>query len=102
VIAPAIFPRPPSQAAPKKETARISILPEPAARSSPTVKMTKTQPLMTIPQARIQSAPVTVAPPAKSSSTILAFDAIPLPVCWTIFGISAITLLIQIWNYFSF
>jgi hypothetical protein len=28
-------------------------------------------------------------------------DAVPLPVCWTIFGISLVTLLIQIWNYFG-
>jgi hypothetical protein len=92
------------QAGPKKETARISILPEPVRRPAPTVKMTKTQPLITAPAAKIHTAPVVTAPappaggaPAAASSR----DAVPLPVCWTIFGISLVTLLIQIWNYFG-
>jgi hypothetical protein len=33
--------------------------------------------------------------------SISTLDAVPLPICWTIFGISAVTLLIQIWNYFG-
>lgn len=85
-----------SQAEPKKETARLKNRPEKTPPSALTVKMTKTQPLMTAPAAQIHSAPVNVLP--KSAS---GFDAIPLPICWVIFGISAITLLIQIWNYLA-
>lgn len=99
-VAPAIYPGSASHG-PKKETARISILPQPVARPSPTVKMTKTQPLLTVPQANIHSAPVTMAAPTAPAFAAKSFDAIPLPICWTIFGISAVTLLIQIWNYFA-
>ena len=28
-------------------------------------------------------------------------ESVPMPICWTIFGVSAVTLLIQIWNYLS-
>ncbi|MDQ6860460.1 MAG: hypothetical protein M3032_04800 [Verrucomicrobiota bacterium] len=98
--------RPP--AAPKKETARINILPQPASPRAPTVKMTKTQPLLTVPQAAVQSAPVSLAKvPAATVATrsitdfVELLDAAPIPVCWTIFGISSVTLLIQIWNYLS-
>jgi hypothetical protein len=28
-----------------------------------------------------------------------ALDDIPMPIAWGIFGISAVTLIIQIWNY---
>ncbi len=63
--------------------------------------MTKTQPLMMPPAAKIESRPVVVAPGKTRDRTTLGFDAIPLPICWTIFGMSAVTLLIQIWNYLS-
>ncbi len=99
--APAIYPGSVAHAGPKKETARISILPQPPAPHAPTVKMTKTQPLQTVPQMNIHSAPVTVAAPAEPTAAAISFDAVPLPICWTIFGISAVTLIIQIWNYFA-
>jgi len=56
---------------PKKETARIALMPEPPARPAPAVQMKKTQPL------------------------------IPMPTCWTLLGVSAVILIIQIWTYFS-
>jgi hypothetical protein len=102
--APSNYPGAAGQTGPKKETARISILPEPVRRPAPTVKMTKTQPLMTAPAAKIQSAPVVTAPAQTTLETPPAasmLDAVPLPICWSIFGISLITLLIQIWNYFG-
>ncbi|MFL6594746.1 MAG: hypothetical protein ACJ8HQ_04810 [Chthoniobacterales bacterium] len=106
--APSNYPGAGGQVAPKKETARISILPQPTTPRAPTVKMTKTQPLITAPQAAVHSAPVTVAkvPAATAATRSLdryfdLLDSVPLPVCWTIFGISTVTLLIQIWNYFS-
>lgn len=97
--APANFLGSAAPAVPKKETARI-VLPEKSPRPAPAVKMTKTQPLMRAPAAKIQSAPVTVA--ARGSGSIASgVDTIPLPICWAIFGISAIALLIQIWNYLA-
>ena len=55
------------QVAPKKETARINILPEPATPRAPTVKMTKTQPLITAPEPVAHHAPVTVAKVAPAA-----------------------------------
>ncbi|MEY2559985.1 MAG: hypothetical protein QOG51_400, partial [Verrucomicrobiota bacterium] len=49
----------PLQPGPKKETARIRILPRPAA-TGPSVNMTKTQPLLVRPATTIQPAPVVV------------------------------------------
>jgi hypothetical protein len=108
--APANYPGSGAQAGPKKETARISILPEPAAAPSSAVKMAKTQPLIPAPPSapRVQSAPVktvttTPAVPAAAAPASLsdALDAVPGPIAAIIFGISAVTLLIQIWNYFG-
>jgi hypothetical protein len=64
--------------------------------------MAKTQPLLTVPAAKVHSAPVTLATTAPAPSKLVTeIDSIPLPFCWAVFGISAVTLLIQIWNYFS-
>jgi len=91
---------------PKKETARINVLPE-AAAPRPSLQMTKTQPLVVAPAAKSPRPAIATAPVVKkttSSTTSSAFDAldkIPLPLCWGIFAISAVTLLIQIWNYLA-
>jgi hypothetical protein len=80
---------------PKKETARISILPKPAATPAPAINMTKTQPLLVHPPApAVQAAPVII-----TSKPLAPLDTIPRPLCWTVFGISALIFLIQIWNY---
>jgi hypothetical protein len=81
---------------PKKETTRIAVLPDPRPKASPVVQMTKTQPLSTMPEITPQSAPLTV--PTKDTSVIV--DAIPMPLCWTLLGVSTVILIIQIWNYF--
>ncbi len=91
---------------PKKETARINVLPE-AAAPRPSLQMTKTQPLIVAPAAKSPRPAIATAPVVKkttSTTTSSAFDAldkIPLPLCWGIFAISAVTLLIQIWNYLA-
>lgn len=91
-------PHPAAVSMPKKETARISILPDPPRQVAPTVKMTKTQPLVrTLPATVSQPAPINVAPAAPVST----LDAIPMQLCWAVFGISAVTLLIELWNYFG-
>jgi hypothetical protein len=82
---------------PKKETARIPLIPDPPARPIPTVQMKKTQPLVAIPQSMAQSASIAVAPTDKSGMV----DTIPMPVCWTLLGFSAVILIMQIWTYFS-
>ena len=79
---------------PKQETARISILPRPAAVAPPPVNMTKTQPLLVHPTAATPVAPVVI-----TSKPLAPVDSIPRPLCWAIFGISAVIFLIQIWNY---
>jgi hypothetical protein len=105
--APANYPGAGGQSGPKKETARISILPERTAPAPAAVKMSKTQPLLATPENRTPNASVAVAKaPAAAATSARSLgdvadllDAVPLPVCWTIFGISTVTLLIQIWNY---
>jgi hypothetical protein len=81
---------------PKKETARITVLPDPPVKSTPTVQMKKTQPLINMPAPRTEKAPIAVAPPTPSAIV----DAIPMPLCWTLLALSAVVLIIQIWGYF--
>jgi hypothetical protein len=57
--------------------------------------MKKTQPLITMPEAAAQSTPLTVA------TTETATDPIPMPLCWSLLGVSAVILIVQIWNYFG-
>lgn len=79
---------------PKKETARISALPRPAAAPAPSINMTKTQPLLIRPGAAVQPGPlVTASKPAGG------FDSIPKSFCWALLGIAALIFLIQILNY---
>jgi hypothetical protein len=87
-------PAPSIYAGPKKETARISILPRPVPAPAPAVNMTKTQPLLIRPAAGVQPVPVIIAPKPAD-----IFDSIPRPYCWALFGIAALIFLIQILNY---
>jgi hypothetical protein len=61
--------------------------------------MTKTQPLLTTPAPKPLTAPIVRAPivPAPAATA----DAIPMPLLWAACGVSGITLIIQIWNYFG-
>ena len=78
----------------KKETARIPLMPESPSKPLPAVQMKKTQPLVPMPEAATQNASISVAPVGQSTT-------IPMAVCWTLLGVSAIILIIQIWMYFS-
>jgi hypothetical protein len=82
---------------PKKETARIAVLPDPLPRPSSSAQMKKTQPLRTMPEVAPQAAPLNIA----SSKAATGVDAIPRPLCWALLGVAAIILLIQIWTYLS-
>ena len=85
---------------PKKETARIALMPEPPARPAPAVQMKKTQPLIPMPQITPQSAPIAVTLTEKAKGSAM-MDAIPMSTCWTLLVGSAVILIIQIWTYFS-
>jgi hypothetical protein len=91
---------------PKKETARITVLPDPPVK--PTVQMKKTQPLIDLPPPGAPSISVTVAPETGTASENLAapslmrtLDDVRMPFCWALLAVSVIILLIQIWSYFS-
>ena len=86
-----------AECGPKKETARIKILPKPVAPPKPAVNMTKTQPLIMRPVGSAPASPITVV----TSRPVHGLDLIPRSYCWGLLGISAVILLIQIWNYFS-
>src|SRR6476620_9889295 len=81
-----------------KETARISILPDPP-KPAP-VKMSKTQPLVTLTATPVTppTAPVTIATAAASQPVI---ESIPASLCWGLVLVSAAILIIEIWNYIS-
>jgi hypothetical protein len=84
--------------APKKATARITVLPDPL--SKPAVQMKKTQPLIDLPAMETRVTTVTLTPePAPKQQ--LQIDQIPMPLCWTLLAVSATTLILQIWNYLS-
>jgi len=93
-ISPAPAESPSVNRGPKKETARITILPKPAPSAAPTINMTKTQPLLMHPPVGGQPAPVII-----TSKPLAPLDTIPRPLCWALLGISAAIFLIQIWNY---
>jgi hypothetical protein len=96
--------RPLSTPGPKKETARITVLPDPPAKPLGAIQMKKTQPLSTMPEPAAPISPIKVAAapiPAHVVVDTSADDGIPMALCWGLFGVSAIVLVVQIWNYFA-
>src|SRR5467141_3147798 len=77
---------------PKKETARISILPRPAPPAAPAINMTKTQPLLIHPAGAVPPAPVVI-----TSRPVAPVDAIPRSLAWGLLAVSTVIFLIQIW-----
>jgi hypothetical protein len=91
-----------SAAGPRKETARISVLPDPPARPRGTVEMKKTQPLITAPESLPPAAPILVNVAPTTTAAVETFvNDLPMSFCWALLLISAAILLIQIWNYVS-
>jgi hypothetical protein len=86
----------PAPTGPRKETARIAVMPEKPMKA--TVRLGSIAP-STIPAAGISrpAAPVPVAVPAPAGLV----ESVPTSLCWALLGISALTLLIQLWTYFS-
>jgi hypothetical protein len=77
----------------KKETARVGAPIPPAAP----VQMKKTQPLVTMPESTAPpSVPLTV-----TSEPAPVIESVSMSLCWAVLGVSAVILIIQIWNYFS-
>jgi hypothetical protein len=99
------MPAPVPTHSPKKETARITVLPDPPHKA--VVEMKKTQPLIDLPKietpvTRVTVAPVAPAPaPQSSPRARIDVDVIPMPLCWALFATSAAILILQIWNYLS-
>jgi hypothetical protein len=91
---------PASAAGPKKETARIAVLPDPPARPPSAVEMKKTQPLITAPESVAPVAPVMVNVPPTAIVQTFVTD-IPMSFCWALLLASTAILIIQIWNYVS-
>ena len=89
-------PTDPASLGPKKETARVRVSPAPAPAA---VQMKKTQPLIGMPPASAASSEVTPVTVAPETATIT--DKMPMALCWTLVGISAVILIIQILNYIS-
>ncbi len=85
---------------PRKETARVPVMPEPRAMPAPAVEMKKTQPLIAMPQIAPQGTSIAVAPTGKAEESAM-ISAIPMPICWALLGVSTVILIIQIWTYLS-
>src|SRR5947209_13668093 len=97
--AAAAIPAPLPPHTPKKETARITVLPDPP--NKPAVEMKKTQPLIDLPPSATPVTRVTVAPAPAQPAAKSPLDEIPMPLCWALFAGSAAILILQIWNYLS-
>ena len=91
-------PAPMTTQSPKKETARITVLPDPPAK--PAVEMKKTQPLIDLPRAETPATKIIVTPRPQPEPAA-TIDTIPMPLCWALLGASAAILILQIWNYLS-
>ena len=94
------MPAPITTSAPKKETARITVLPDPQPK--PAVQMKKTQPLIDLPVMEAPATTVNLAPaPEPAPKPLARVDQIPMPLCWALLGVSTAILILQIWNYLS-
>jgi hypothetical protein len=83
----------------KKETARITVSPDPPPK--PAVQMKKTQPLIDLPTTATPVTTIITLTPEPAPKPQLRIDQIPMPLCWTLLVVSATTLILQIWNYLS-
>jgi hypothetical protein len=106
MVPPPVSDRSPlSSPGPKKETARITVLPDPPAKPLGAVQMKKTQPLSTMPDPVSPISPITVTAAPTPSPTPLEIEphenGIPSALCWSLLAISAVVLVVQLWIYFG-
>ena len=71
---------------PKKETVRITVSPPPSSIDVPAMETPAT---------------AVTATPQPAPNPQLQIDHIPMPLCWTLLAVSAVILILQIWNYAS-
>lgn len=81
---------------PNKETARVTVSPRPASAPA-SARMKKTQPLTGVPAAAAPG----VTPVSVATERAGIVDQLPMALCWTLVGLSAVILIIQILNYIS-
>ena len=67
---------------------------------APAVEMKKTQPLIAMPQITPQRGSIAAKPADKGEESAI-LNAIPMPICWALLGVSTVILIIQIWTYLS-
>jgi hypothetical protein len=65
--------------------------------SAPTVKMSKTQPLITAPEPVREMPPISVAPSRVND----VIESIPPPLAWAVLAVSALLFIVQLWTYLS-
>ena len=70
----------------RKETLRVSDMPD-----SPAAEMKKTEPLIAMPDVTAEHPSIAAAPAEKNSMLLM----------WILLGVSALILIIQIWTYFA-
>jgi hypothetical protein len=63
--------------------------------------MKKTQPLSTMPEPVAPISPIKIAPTPVPAVAEAVEESVPMALCWALLAVSAIVLLVQIWNYFS-
>jgi hypothetical protein len=95
VIGTPVAPSRPSPG-PKKEMARILTMPQPRS-SPPTVKISKTQPLITAPGSVRDILPISIEPPNVDNRV----DAISASFSWALLAASALLFILQLWTYLS-
>ncbi len=83
---PAPIAHAPASSGLRKETVRVSDMPDSLA-----AEMRKTQPVIAIPDVTAQNPSIALAPAEKNSMLLI----------WILFGVSLLILIIQIWTYFS-
>jgi hypothetical protein len=83
-----------AEPAPQKETARVAVTPEPMKA---TVKLSTLPPTAVPPAGIVRPPTITVASPPRAALV----ESVPSSFYWALLGISALTLLIQLWTYFS-
>ena len=83
---PAPVAHPPDSSGLRKETVRVSGMPD-----SPAAEGKKNQPLIAMPDVTAQNPSIAPAPGKKNSMLLI----------WILFGVSLLILIIQIWTYLS-
>jgi hypothetical protein len=77
---------------PKKEMVRMGV--------SPAANLQPSSPTQSREKVRIHL-PSSASCPGRDAGSVSRIDAVPMALCWALFAASAVTLILQIWNYLS-